>query len=137
MCACDLKEEIALLWQTDEVRRARPSVADEVKNVLFFVEETLYPLMPAFYAELQRALDAAYGERVARPPALLRFGTWVGGDMDGNPFVTPELTYDTALAQGARVLGHYLRDVQELGQRLSQSKRKVAASPELAGSRSE
>lgn len=129
-----VKEEIALLWQTDEVRRARPAVADEVKNVLFFVEETLYPLMPAFYAELQRALELAYGGPVARPPPLLRFGSWVGGDMDGNPFVTPELTLDTALAQGARVLALYLADVAALGERLSQSARKVEVTEALRAS---
>jgi phosphoenolpyruvate carboxylase len=129
-----VKEEIALLWQTDEVRRARPAVADEVKNVLFFVEETLYPLMPKFYAELQRALELAYGEKVLRPPAILRFGSWVGGDMDGNPFVTPELTLDTALAQGARVLALYLADVAALGERLSQGTRKVEVSKALRDS---
>lgn len=130
----ELKEEIGALWQTDEIRRARPTVADEVKNVLYFVEETLYPLMPAFYAELERALAAAYGEPTARPPALLRFGTWVGGDMDGNPFVTPELTCDTALAQSARVLARYRADVQELAQRLSQSTTRVGVSQALLDS---
>lgn len=130
----ELREEISLLWQTDEIRRARPTVADEVKNLLYFVEETLYPLMPAFYAELERALAAAYGEGVARPPSLLRFGTWVGGDMDGNPFVQPELTYDTALAQGARVLARYHADVVDLAQRLSQSAGRVGVSAALQAS---
>lgn len=126
----DLREEITLLWQTDEIRQARPRVGDEVKNALFYLEEILHPLIPATYARLEETLAAAYGARVAVPP-LLRFGSWVGADMDGNPNVTPEVAVDTALAQAARAVALHLGEVRRLGARLSQSTRRVAVSDEL------
>jgi phosphoenolpyruvate carboxylase len=128
-----LREEITLLWQTDEIRQARPRVGDEVKNALFYLEEILYPLLPAAYARLEETLAAAYGARVAVPP-LLRFGSWVGADMDGNPNVTPEVAVDTALAQAARAVALHLGELRRLGARLSQSTRRVGVSDELLAS---
>ena len=96
-----LREEVTTLWQTEEIRQERPRVGDEVKNALFYLEEILYPLIPRVYATVERALEEAYGEKVRVPP-ILRFGSWVGADMDGNPNVTPEIALDTAFAQAAR-----------------------------------
>jgi phosphoenolpyruvate carboxylase len=129
-CLRALREEITILWQTDEIRRARPRVGDEVKNTLFYLEEILYPLVPELQATVEAALAAAYPEPIACPP-LVSFGSWVGTDMDGNPNVTPDLAIDTALAQAARAVALHRREVDRLGARLSQSTRRVGASPEL------
>jgi phosphoenolpyruvate carboxylase len=128
-----LREEITLLWQTDEVRHERPRVGDEVKNALFYLEEILHPLVPDTYTRLEEALAAAYGARVDVPP-LLRFGSWVGADMDGNPNVTPEVAVDTALAHAARAVALHAREAERLGAVLSQSTRRVSVSAELVES---
>jgi phosphoenolpyruvate carboxylase len=119
-----LREEITLLWQTDEIRMARPRVGDEVKNILFYLEKVLYPLVPRVYAELEGALGV-------HPPPFLRFGSWVGADMDGNPNVTPDVAVDTALAHAARAIALHLGEVERLGHRLSQSARVVGVTQEL------
>ncbi|HEY8078444.1 MAG TPA: phosphoenolpyruvate carboxylase, partial [Labilithrix sp.] len=128
-----LREEVTILWQTDEIRSERPRVGDEVKNTLFYLEEVLFPLVPRFYDALERAAAAAWRAPV-RVPTILHFGSWVGADMDGNPNVTPEVAIDTAHAQCARILGLYEREASALGSVLSQSTRRVAASEELEAS---
>jgi len=128
-----LREEVTILWQTDEIRHERPRVGDEVKNILFYLEEVLYPLVPRTYARLEDAIGAAYGPGVSVPP-LLRFGSWVGADMDGNPNVTPDVAIDTAMAHAARAVALHLREVQRLGARLSQSTRRVGITDELRAS---
>jgi phosphoenolpyruvate carboxylase len=132
-CERALRDEIAALWQTDEIRQERPRVGDEVKNTLFYLEEVLYPLISRFYRECEQALARAYGEPVA-VPALLRFGSWVGADMDGNPNVTPAVALDTSLAHASRVVGLYLQDIASLGEALSQSTRRVGVGDELVAS---
>ncbi|MBX3189208.1 MAG: phosphoenolpyruvate carboxylase, partial [Labilithrix sp.] len=122
-----------ILWQTDEIRSERPRVGDEVKNTLFYLEEVLYPLVPRFYEALERESRRAFGADV-KVPCVLRFGSWVGADMDGNPNVTPDIAVDTAYAQAARILGHYLASVDALGEALSQSTRRVRVSDALARS---
>jgi phosphoenolpyruvate carboxylase len=129
----ELREEITQLWQTDEIRHERPRVGDEVKNALFYLEEILHPLVPATYARLEETLAAAYGAPMDVPP-LLRFGSWVGADMDGNPNVTPEVAVDTALAHAARAVALHAREVLRLGASLSQSTRRIAVDPELTAS---
>jgi phosphoenolpyruvate carboxylase len=128
-----IREEVTTLWQTDEIRNERPRVGDEVKNTLFYLEEVLHPLIPGFYAALDEALAMEFGEGL-RVPSFLRFGSWVGADMDGNPNVTPDVAVDTALAQGARVLALHARELTRLGDALSQSTRAVPASMGLLDS---
>lgn len=133
-----LREEVTALWQTDEIRHAKPRVGDEVKSTLFYLEDVLFPLVPRFYRALEHAIDSAYPDdtpakqaALDATPAILRFGSWVGADMDGNPNVTPEVTVDTAYAQASRVVGLYLRELAALGAALSQSARRVTVSAEL------
>jgi phosphoenolpyruvate carboxylase len=128
-----LREEIATLWQTDEIRSEKPRVGDEVKNTLFYLEEVLFPLVPRFYAAFEHATREVYGADITIPP-VLHFGSWVGADMDGNPNVTPEVALDTAFAQAARVTSLYLGEIARLGEALSQSSRRVASTDELAAS---
>ena len=129
-----LREEVTTLWQTDEIRTEKPRVGDEVKNTLFYLEEVLFPLVPLFYEAFEREATAAFGQGARIPSSILRFGSWVGADMDGNPNVTPEVALDTAYAQSARVAGRYLDALDTLGQALSQSTRRVPASAALMAS---
>jgi phosphoenolpyruvate carboxylase len=104
--------QIALLWQTRVLRRERLYVADEVETALSYLRDVFLPALPALYARWDRAL----GERV---PAFLRPGTWIGGDRDGNPFVTAD-SLKLALGRAAEaVLGYYLDAVHALGAELS------------------
>lgn len=132
--ALSLREEVASLWQTDEIRVLKPRVSDEVKNTLYYLEQVIFPLVPRFYASLERVAQRAYGGRAVAIGTFLRFGSWVGADMDGNPNVTPDVTLDTALAQAARILALYHRELETLGDALSQSTRRVGVDPELEAS---
>ena len=129
-----IREEVTALWQTDEVRRERPSVGDEVKNVLFYVEEILWDLMLKLPEELDRAFERVYGTRLGVVQTPLRIHSWVGGDMDGNPNVTPEVLEDSILAHQARGLRRLARAVRDLGGSLSQSDRHVTAPDSLISS---
>ncbi|MBZ4417805.1 phosphoenolpyruvate carboxylase [Myxococcus sp. RHSTA-1-4] len=126
-----LREEITTLWQTDELRRERPTVGDEVKNVLWYVEEVLAEQLSLTPELLEWAFEHAYGEPLGPVGTPVRVHSWVGGDMDGNPLVTPEVFADTLRAHRARGLRRLLRDLEELGGRLSQSERHARPSPEL------
>jgi phosphoenolpyruvate carboxylase len=86
-----IAEVVDLLWQTDELRGGRPTPMDEAAHVLFFAESLARDVLPALADDLA-ALSDEHGLELADRLAPLRFGTWVGGDRDGNPFVTPEVT---------------------------------------------
>jgi len=104
--------QIALLWQTRVLRRERLYVVDEVEIALSYLRDVFLPVLPALYQRWDRAL----GTRV---PAFLRPGSWIGGDRDGNPFVTAE-SLRTALAKAsAAAIGHYLDALHALGAELS------------------
>jgi phosphoenolpyruvate carboxylase len=104
--------QIALLWQTRVLRRDKLGVADEVETALSYLRDVFLPVLPALYARWDRALGA-------RAPSFLRAGSWIGGDRDGNPFVTAE-SMRLALARASEtVLVHYLQSVHALGAELS------------------
>jgi phosphoenolpyruvate carboxylase len=105
-----LLAEITSLWQTDEVRSRRPTVYDEIKMGLDYYDVSIFETLPSLYREISAALKAAYDLDIEPLdlPQLLRFGSWIGGDRDGNPFVTPQVTRDAV--QLAR--GHLLTDYQ-------------------------
>jgi phosphoenolpyruvate carboxylase len=131
-----LREAVTTLWQTDELRKAKPRVGDEVKNTLFYLENVLFPTIPRFYRALEDALVDAYGPiaKKVEVPTLLHFGSWVGADMDGNPHVTPEVLLDTAYAQSIRIVALLTNEIVGLGHALSQSTRRVQVSAELEAS---
>ena len=104
--------EITSLWQTDEVRSRRPTVYDEVKMGLDYYDVSIFATLPSLYREIAEALRAAYGLGIEAHelPQVLRFGSWIGGDRDGNPFVTPEVTRDAIrLARGHLLLYYQLQ----------------------------
>ena len=128
-----IRMELTTAWQTEELPRERLTVADEREQILFHLVEILYRVVPAFYEEIAQALEKVYGISAgsARVPALLHFGSWAGGDMDGNPDVHAK-TIREALARHHQVIvNRYFVECQELAQRLSQSASRVPASAEL------
>ncbi len=129
-----LRETITTLWQTDAVRQTRPTPLDEVYNNLYFFQESLFDVIPAAYRGLARALRRSYPGREFRMPALLRFGSWMGGDRDGNPNVTPEITVRTARLQKGVVMQSYVAALTQLRRRISVSVRRAGVSGELVRS---
>ena len=118
-----IQTEIQILWKTDEVRQQKPQVADEVRQGLYFFGASLFEVVPKVYRNLERALARAYGKEVEIPvPSMIRFGSWIGGDRDGNPFVKPETTERTLRMQNQMVLEHYIECVTRLRRTLSHSR---------------
>jgi len=126
--------EITALWQTDDVRMARPAVRDEVRMALDYFESSIFATLPVLYSEVAAALSSEYGIEtdLADLPRLIAFGSWIGGDRDGNPFVTPRATR-TALAMAHDLLhAHYRRRLQNISDQLGSSTQQVPISPEFA-----
>lgn len=132
-----LTADVEILWQTDNVSRRRPSVLDEVRNTLFYMETVLFDAVPQLCQELDEQLRDQFGLTLPSEAAPVRLGSWVGGDRDGNPFVTPEVTVEALRIQKSVLLRRYLLEVDRVGRRLSQSLRFVGISPELEGSLAE
>ena len=129
-----IRIELTAAWQTEEHPRERLTVADEREQVLFYLVEILYRVVPAFYEELAQALEKVYGvqaDSIELPP-MLHFGSWVGGDMDGNPDVHAKSIRETLARQQHVIINRYFEEVQVVAQRLSQSASRVSISPELA-----
>jgi phosphoenolpyruvate carboxylase len=127
-----LAAEVESVWQTDEVRHTQPTVLDEVNHGLYYFDATLFDAAPALLDELERRLEENFpGVRLCDGASPLRFGSWIGGDRDGNPFVTPEITWETVRLQQRLTLRKYRDAVAELGRRLSESSRFAPATDEL------
>jgi phosphoenolpyruvate carboxylase len=144
--------EITALWQTDDVRSSRPTVLDEIRMALDYYESSLFDTLPVLYSEVAGALAAEYPEDkssdlvtnkpgqskssatqacIADLPQLIRFGSWIGGDRDGNPFVTPQATRDAlAMARGL-LFTHYRRRLQNIFEQLASSTQQVPVSAEV------
>ncbi|HEV2146444.1 MAG TPA: phosphoenolpyruvate carboxylase [Longimicrobiaceae bacterium] len=125
--------EITALWQTDEVRRQRPTVLDEVRMGLDYYPGVLIPTLPRLYFEIADAFARAYGKELSprELPQVVRFGSWIGGDRDGNPFVTPEVTRQALQLARETVLDYYVEALEGLVERLSASTLQVPVTPEL------
>ena len=123
-----IETEVELLWLTSEVRHDRPSVLDEVSTVLWYLEDRMLEAGVTTAGNVQTAYEAVFGTPLETPPPI-RPGTWVGGDRDGNPFVTPEVTLAASRRATHRVLGRYAEQVDELAHRLSLSAR-ISPPPE-------
>jgi phosphoenolpyruvate carboxylase len=125
--------EITALWQTDEVRRRRPTVRDEIRMGLDYYPSVLFETLPGLYDELADNYREAYGEELPANalPRVLRFGSWIGGDRDGNPLVTPECTRDALQIARETILGYYVERVNDLIWQLSPSTHQVPVSTRL------
>ena len=118
-----LQNEIELLWNTGELRLAKPTVPQEVFWGLHFFNETLFEAVPDLLEKLERSLAQAYPGEPFKVPPFFQFGSWVGGDRDGNPFVTNEVTRSTLLENRLTVLRRYRRRVSDLVRALSITER--------------
>jgi phosphoenolpyruvate carboxylase len=129
----EITAEITELWQTDEVRRRQPTVRDEIKMGLDYYPTVLFETLPNVYEELADDFREAYGSELSghELPRLLRFGSWIGGDRDGNPYVTPECTRDALQIARQTMLDYYVKRIDDLIWRLSASTLQVAISKEL------
>jgi phosphoenolpyruvate carboxylase len=125
--------EVAALWQTDAVRRRRPTVDDEIRMGLDHYPDSLINPLPEFYEDMAEALRDVYRMDLQTRdlPTVVRFGSWVGGDRDGNPFVTPESTRTALHMARETILGHYLAAVDELRELLTPSVCRVGAAPAI------
>jgi len=125
----DVLTEIAALWQTDDVRSERPAVRDEVRMALDYFDASIFDTLPGLYTEIGRAVEKEYGValRLIDLPTVVRFGSWIGGDRDGNPYVTPEVTRESLGMARSLLEQHYRR-------RLSSALQQVAASTQQVGS---
>ncbi len=118
----ELEAEIQILWKTDEVRAQKPQVRDEIKNGLFYFRESLFQAVPLTYRNMEKAVRRIYGADVAvKVPSFLRFGSWIGGDRDGNPFVTPETTVMAVRLQHREILREYIDRVTHMSHVLTHS----------------
>ena len=108
--------EITSLWQTDEVRSRRPTVYDEIKMGLDYYDVSIFETLPSLYREISEALRISYGLEIEtlKLPQVLNFGSWIGGDRDGNPFVTPQVTRDSIRLARGHLLLYYQRQLQEI-----------------------
>lgn len=137
-----IRTELTTAWQTEEHPGQRPRVRDETEHVLFYMSEVLYDVAPVLAEVIDEALDDTFGAPdgegrgvVASLP--VRFASWVGGDMDGNPNVGADTLLETLRRHREVILELYVRDLRSLARRLSQSRPEVEVSEELASLRAD
>ncbi len=121
-----LECEIQTLWKTNEVRSQKPEVAAEIRHSIYYFKDSLFQAIPAAYRNFEKAVDKIYGPKLAagqqiKIPSFIRFGSWVGGDRDGNPNVTPQTTVIAVRLHIATVLKEYLQRVNQLSHELPHS----------------
>ena len=132
-CENNIRAEVTSLWQTDEVRMAKPTVDDEIRIGLRYFRLSLFDALPKIYAEVVESFREIYALELdeAALPSLIHFGSWIGGDRDGNPLVKPDCIRDALDMARSVILREYLRDVELLSDRLSSSRRQTGVSEEL------
>src|SRR6516225_7939276 len=127
-----MRRAVLTLWQTSIVRGKRLRILDEVANGLAYYDHTFLRALPQFYADLEDQLEIIDPEWAGlNVPSFLRIGSWIGGDRDGNPFVTADVLSQALRMQSARALGFYLEEVHRLGGELSLDGRMVRVSEAL------
>ena len=129
----ELTAEITALWQTDEVRSRQPTVADEIKMGLDYYDVSIFATLPTVYAEIVDAFASEYGVALDAEtlPLVLHFGSWIGGDRDGNPFVTAPVTLEAIRTARLRLFAAYQAAIQRLIAHLTTSAQQAATSEEL------
>ncbi len=123
-----LRNDIELLWLTGELRLAKPTVPQEVYWGLHFFNETLFEAVPDLLDKVERALEHSYPGEAFEVPTFFQFGSWIGGDRDGNPFVTNDVTRSTLLENRLTGLRRYNRRLGDLVQALSITERSIPPS---------
>jgi phosphoenolpyruvate carboxylase len=124
-----IRQALTASWQTAETPPQQPTVADEVEHIGFYLNNVLFRALPVYYEAFADAMETVYGndsgDSRIELPLVLRFGTWVGGDMDGNPNVGADTIRAALTAQRAQVLANYRADLQALGEILTQSRERA------------
>jgi phosphoenolpyruvate carboxylase len=118
-------------WQTTENATEKPTVADELEHVSYYLGHVLYLILPVFHELLADAVETAYGRPLPPMPAILRFGSWVGGDMDGNPFVGADTIAASLASQRSLIIANYRGDLADLAGILTQSLGRVGVDPRV------
>jgi phosphoenolpyruvate carboxylase len=131
-----LRELIVSLWETQDTRYSKPTVLDEVRGGLYYFEHTLFDLVPQIEESLRLALERTWPGETFEVPHFLTFGSWVGGDRDGNPFVTPAVTEETLREQQTTALRLYRREFERMHGHLSVAEER-GVSEELVASLAE
>ena len=128
-----IQAEITSLWQTDEVRVERPLVTDEIRMGLDVYPMSIFESLPRVYAEISDSFREIYGADIGalELPDVLSFGSWIGGDRDGNPFVTPDSTREALERAHNAILDHYIAELARLSRKLSSSSRQIQISRKL------
>ncbi|HEX9877661.1 MAG TPA: phosphoenolpyruvate carboxylase [Gammaproteobacteria bacterium] len=128
-----IRTEMTTGWQTEEHTSAQLSVSDEAEHVLFFLTDIMYRMVPPFFEGLESAFTTVFPEHGSRIrlPTLIRFGSWVGGDMDGNTNVTAKSIRESLARQRSLVLNLYYRDCLNLSEQLSQTDTRIGVSEEI------
>lgn len=126
-----LFNEVTALWHTDELRHRKPEVLDEVKNGLYYFDQTLFDTLPDVFRELEMQLQDQISADDWQIPNFISFGSWIGGDRDGNPNVTPEITWTTLEMQRKLILKKYETSLVDLMRRFSQSNERISISLEF------
>ncbi len=122
------------LWQTDEMRSAQLTVPEEVRNALYFFERTIMEVVPRLHEDLEWALAETYPDETFHVPTFLTYRSWVGGDRDGNPNVTADVTWKTLLDHRVMVLENHRARAATLRRELTESIKLVPVSQELLDS---
>ena len=128
-----IRMEVTSGWQTEAHPHERLTVADEREHVLFYLAEVVYRVVPALYEEIALWMETVFGlpPELERMPLMLRFGSWVGGDMDGNTEVHAKAIRETLHRQQQRIISAYYEDCRALASKLSQSAGRVGVGHEL------
>jgi phosphoenolpyruvate carboxylase len=132
-CEENILTEITAMWQTDDVRLRKPMVSDEIRTGARYYELSLFETLPRLYEELASAFSEVYGRYLGASeiPIVLSFGSWIGGDRDGNPFVTAASTREALAFARETALRHYIGEARFLPRRLSVSRHQVPALAEV------
>jgi phosphoenolpyruvate carboxylase len=132
-CEENIMTEITAMWQTDDVRLKKPTVDDEIRTGARYCPLSLFETLPKLYEELAASFYSVYGVRLDAPemPIVLSFGSWIGGDRDGNPYVTADSTRQALAFARDIALEHYIAEAQLLARRLSVSRHQIPASAEV------
>jgi phosphoenolpyruvate carboxylase len=126
-----IANSILTLWQSRMLRPVRLKVLDEVKNGITYFKETFFTELPRLYIQATQQLQKRYPEKIWALPSFFQVGSWIGGDRDGNPFVTADILQEALRLQSAAALNHYLEEIHELGGELPLSDLLVKVTPEL------
>ena len=132
-CEEQIRAEVTSLWQTDEVRLAKPTVDDEIRMGLRYFRLSLFDTLPKIYDEIVESFREVYNLELdeSSVPNIIRFGSWIGGDRDGNPLVKPDCTRHALEMARTLILREYLDNVEALSDRLSSSRRQADISEDL------